>query len=234
MIDLTGQRFGRLTVLGQNQEPYRSPSGKPTRRWDCSCDCGTRTTILQSQLTSGKAKSCGCLQREKAALSAADLCGKRYGKWTALKRVPLEKPTANGTKSGWLCRCDCGTERVVLARNLVSGATKSCGCDTAQKALGRIQGDNVLGRYDGTVLSAINPKRGANKNSKTGVRGVYYSQKEGCYIAKIGLRRKSIMLGRFATIEAAEKERESAEEEYYKPLIEKEAEMRAKMTDTQN
>ena len=44
--DLTGQRFGRLTVLSLNPIPYRSPSGKPTRRWDCVCDCGNKVTVL--------------------------------------------------------------------------------------------------------------------------------------------------------------------------------------------
>lgn len=219
MKDLTGMRFGRLMVQGENPEPYRSHSGKPTRRWDCVCDCGTHITILQNQLTGGKAKSCGCLQREKASSAATDLTSKRYGKWTVLKRVPLDRPTANGTRSGWLCRCDCGTERIVLARSLVSGASKSCGCDTAQKALDRIQVGNVLGRYDGTVLSAIKPDRKANRNSKTGVKGVHYSQAEGCYKAQIGLRGKNIMLGRFSTLSAAEKARKAAEDEYYKPIL---------------
>lgn len=107
-----------------------------------------------------------------------------------------------------------------MSKSLVSGASKSCGCDTTKKALDRIQSDNVLGRYDGTVLSAIKPERGPNKNNKAGVKGVYFSRRDGCYIAKIGLRGKSIMLGRFTTLSAAERARKAAEDEFYKPLIE--------------
>jgi hypothetical protein len=31
-------------------------------------------------------------------------------------------------KGGWLCRCDCGTEKVIRTQALTSGATQSCGC----------------------------------------------------------------------------------------------------------
>lgn len=60
MADLTGQRFGRLTVL----EPV---TGRGRTKWRCRCDCG-RTTVVGSahHLTSGNTKSCGCLHDDKA------------------------------------------------------------------------------------------------------------------------------------------------------------------------
>jgi hypothetical protein len=48
-----------------------------------------------------------------------DLVGQRFNRWTVVRREP---------KSSWLCRCDCGTERVVQATALKSGRSKSCGC----------------------------------------------------------------------------------------------------------
>ena len=55
---------------------------------------------------------------------ANDLTGKRYNRWTVLRR-------SGSTKNGhavWLCRCDCGQEREVLANNLRRGESVSCGC----------------------------------------------------------------------------------------------------------
>lgn len=56
-----------------------------------------------------------------------DLTGRRFGRWTVLKQVPIPEYHAE-TCAFWLCRCDCGTEKVVSAKNLKKGATNSCGC----------------------------------------------------------------------------------------------------------
>ena len=58
--DLTGQRFGRLTVLYEAEE--RSNAGKV--RWVCQCDCGKQTTVVGAGLTSGHTQSCGCYHSE--------------------------------------------------------------------------------------------------------------------------------------------------------------------------
>ena len=44
-IDLTGQRFGKLTVI-EEVAPLTMPSGKRKTRWRCLCDCGTETLVL--------------------------------------------------------------------------------------------------------------------------------------------------------------------------------------------
>lgn len=62
MNNLTGQRFGRLTVLG----PWPPVPGGRTR-WRCICDCGQETIVGSAHhLTSGNTKSCGCLHRDSA------------------------------------------------------------------------------------------------------------------------------------------------------------------------
>lgn len=60
LIELIGRKFDRLTVLAQN--PVRALSGSV--RWDCICDCGTRSTVRGSELVNGNISSCGCLQKE--------------------------------------------------------------------------------------------------------------------------------------------------------------------------
>ena len=57
--DLTGQRFGRLTVI------KRVESNKSGTRWLCKCDCGNETVALAPNLKRGNTSSCGCLKKEK-------------------------------------------------------------------------------------------------------------------------------------------------------------------------
>lgn len=58
--DLTGQKFGRLTV----KEFYgKSRGGK--RLWLCECDCGNIKTVPTYDLKSGKVVSCGCYWKER-------------------------------------------------------------------------------------------------------------------------------------------------------------------------
>ena len=58
-IDLTGQRFGHLTVIRKNNE--RSKYGKTY--WTCQCDCGSEIAVVVASLRSGKTQSCGCKRR---------------------------------------------------------------------------------------------------------------------------------------------------------------------------
>lgn len=57
-IDLTGKRFGRLTVL------ERAPNHGKRTMWLCCCDCNTQKVVSSDELKSGKTQSCGCLHRE--------------------------------------------------------------------------------------------------------------------------------------------------------------------------
>lgn len=58
-IDLTGKRFGRLTVI-------RMLDGRKNNHivWECKCDCGTICNIRGYSMRYGKTKSCGCLEKE--------------------------------------------------------------------------------------------------------------------------------------------------------------------------
>ena len=61
-IDLTGERFGKLTVI-EKGSGYISPSGSKSTTWICKCDCGNTTVVRASSLKSGDTKSCGCLSK---------------------------------------------------------------------------------------------------------------------------------------------------------------------------
>ncbi len=54
-LDLTGQRYGRLTVLG----PAENVGSRTA--WRCLCDCGREVSVKTHHLRSGHTKSCGCI-----------------------------------------------------------------------------------------------------------------------------------------------------------------------------
>lgn len=58
-----------------------------------------------------------------------DIAGKRFGRLIALERIPPE----SGTRSKWICKCDCGNVATVSVSNLRNGHTTSCGCAVVKK-----------------------------------------------------------------------------------------------------
>lgn len=58
-LDLTGQRMGRLTVIG------RDLSRGPKVYWKCVCDCGNTTSVQTFNLIFGMTHSCGCYRVER-------------------------------------------------------------------------------------------------------------------------------------------------------------------------
>lgn len=220
-LDLTGRRFGHLLVLAEDPNPYRSPGGKPTRRWLCQCDCGNRISVLQSALTtsSNPTRSCGCVLASKKRSSANDMTGQRFGRLLVLGPTDLPSPMRNGLRLGWRCRCDCGKEIVTTRKSLLAGK-KSCGCLIKEVSAESV--DQRVGHTEGTQLTAIRPDRPANKNSKSGIKGVYWSARDGCWIAKIGFQGRTFTLGRFSRVEDATAARHEAEQKYFAPLLNKE------------
>ena len=77
--DLTGQKFGRLTVL------ERFSNKKHHTRWLCICECGNTCTPTAQDLKRGGAKSCGCLRREMHTKHGQ--CNHRlYKIWNAMRQ----------------------------------------------------------------------------------------------------------------------------------------------------
>ncbi len=82
-IDLTGQKFGRLTVT----EYSHTHDG--CAFWKCICDCGNIVVVRSRDLRSGRTKSCGCLHKEavKKMATTHGLCHDRlFSIWCAMRR----------------------------------------------------------------------------------------------------------------------------------------------------
>lgn len=115
IIDLTGQRFNKLTVIEKTPE-------RKNRQvvWKCQCDCGKITYVVGQALRTGHTKSCGCLNHEKK--DSDSLIGKTFGKLTVIKRSDF---TYNN-KIYWTCECDCGCRLDVSGTDLRNLNITSC------------------------------------------------------------------------------------------------------------
>lgn len=118
--DLTGKKYFRLTVVGLSKD--RGCDNKIL--WDCVCKCGNNTTVLGSNLSAGRVKSCGCFEIESRLKRKINLVGKAFGRLSVIS----EKGRSKDGNVMWLCRCDCGKEITTNGRNLKRGDTNSCGC----------------------------------------------------------------------------------------------------------
>lgn len=147
LIDLTGQRFGRWTVI----ERVENKCGRTC--WKCRCDCGKTKDVYAINLTRGLTQSCGCLQIEELVMRTKerveDLTGKRYGKLVVL--CATEERYSNGSIK-WKCRCDCG--KIYYSSSSDLKTRRSCGCKTR---LINLTGSK-FGRL--TVIGRANDKKG--------------------------------------------------------------------------
>lgn len=79
-IDITGNKYGHLTVLRRGEDLIKK-NGKRDTRWYCSCDCGNdkEILVLGYNLKNGNTTSCGC-EHLKNAIRSGKLTGKINGK----------------------------------------------------------------------------------------------------------------------------------------------------------
>lgn len=82
LIDISGQRFGRLLVIDKANIKNSSAQTK----WNCKCDCGKLTCVTGRDLKKFFTSSCGCLRREnKANLSHGKSDTSVYKIWQLMK-----------------------------------------------------------------------------------------------------------------------------------------------------
>lgn len=118
-IDLTGQVFGRLTVISLKH--INTDTGA---NWLCICRCGNKVIVPAYRLRNKHTQSCGCYKKEKTHEKLfEDLTERIYGR---LKVISFDKIEKN--KTFWLCQCTCGNKISVRATDLKNRKTQSCGC----------------------------------------------------------------------------------------------------------
>lgn len=119
--DYTGQQFGYLTVL--EMQYIMDKNGKSRAFARCQCICGNIVSRKIDTLKKSERPSCGCMRaniiQEKCR---KDLTGKRFSRLFVQKMLWDNRPTK------CICVCDCGATTEVIATQLTSGKTQSCGC----------------------------------------------------------------------------------------------------------
>lgn len=189
--DITGQKFGRLTVLAYDEKLSKQKGGS---YWRCQCDCGNNKSFLKSNLITGKTSSCGCYNRDAVrARCLKDLTGQHFGNLTVIE---FDEDLSNVRgHTYWKCQCICGNIKSVLSSALIQKHTTSCGClrtsvgehniaqilETNQipyikeyqiKELGKLRYDfylpnmNRLIEFDGVQHFENNPASKWNQNGK--------------------------------------------------------------------
>lgn len=115
IIDLTGNRYGKLTVICKSEVRKRNIVS-----WDCVCDCGNTIIVTGQELRRGDTSSCGC-NRNKG--KPKDYTGQRRG---SLVAVSSTGRTCNNSDYYWNFLCDCGNTRVMSIGAFTSKPHPSC------------------------------------------------------------------------------------------------------------
>lgn len=205
--DLTGKRYGKLTVLRLEKQRENDRSS-----WLCQCDCGNQCIVTAYSLHYRKRKSCGCLHRELEAGQAEDLTGQVFGRLTALQ--PADIHDGKGSVL-WKCHCECGTQINVSQDSLVQGYYRSCGCVRQERQ------ENLhenLTFVDRTCVEVLERRKSRSDNT-SGFRGVSRGP-DGKWLVTIGLQSKRYYVGLYSNFNDAVKSRLQIEEALHGGFVE--------------
>ena len=218
--DFTNKTVGNLMVIGLHG---KDKLGNFT--WNCICKCGKQIVATSHMLNAKKITDCGCCKKNKANEYRI------VGEVAYVKMITSEKVMI------------CDAKEWESLKNFHWNASKKDGY-----AMASIEGKTVLYHHlilkakDGYVRDHINRNRldnrkcnlryatlranvlnkGIPKNSTSGCCGVTFEKRLGKWRAYIYCKSKMLHIGYFDNQEDAINARRVAEEEYYKPIIEKE------------
>lgn len=227
--DLTGQKFGRLTVVGT--------VGKRGNYyyWKCRCDCGNEITTRGTNLTSGATKSCGCLNLENV----------RSEKKRKLNIYYIKGETVYVELSNTKETMVCDLEDWEKLKNCTWHKGKTGYAETSNVMRNERQRIRkfhieIMGKREGFVIDHINRNSLDNrknnlrfvsqhanttnqrirKTNTSGITGVFKRRDTGKWSAGIMVDGRAIRLGCYNTKEEAAEARRKGEEKYFKPLFE--------------
>lgn len=138
-----------------------------------------------------------------------DYVGKRFNHLTLIKNS--NKLDKHNSKLA-LFQCDCGNIKELVFTQVLSGEVTSCTCKNK-------------GKNSNLALESVRDKKiefyqnKTQKNNKTGYTGISYIN--GKYRVRIQINHKSKHIGYFNDLQDAIKARKSAEEKYFKPILDK-------------
>ena len=220
-VDLTGQKFGKLTVIKKEKSSADGDS-----KWLCECECGNSIIMQGASLrkTVVIPKSCGCLQkdfmrkRNKANKkhNTYDLNGDYGIGYSSNDNEEFYFDLEDYDKIKdyyWSANTDgymystCDDEYILMHRLIIDENNPEMQVDH----FNRNRKDNRKENLKSVTPQHNNWNRGMNQNNKSGVTGVRWNKKAEKWIAYI--MRKH--LGTFNSFEDAVKARKRAEQKYF-------------------
>ena len=237
--DLTGRKFGRLTVVKQSED---FPNGKrKAAGWYVFCECNPDNIfrVRQSDLKNGHTRSCGCLLSENARIvgklndgskhkkyNTYNLSGE-YGIGYTLKGEEFYFDLEDYDKIKNYCWMinDNGYVVTRINKNFVFMHRFILNLTDKDVVVDHIYHNKTDNRKS-QLRTCSNTENSRNatigKNNKSGVVGVYFNKEKGKWEATIKVNRKTIYLGRFENIEDAVKCRLEAQDKYFGDFSNKE------------
>lgn len=231
---MTGQRFGKLTVIKQ-VEDYISPKGEKRSQWLCECDCEEKNRIITTGnfLKRKHTQSCGCLQKEKASKIGKET--KKYNTYNlsggfgigyTLKGEEFYFDLEDFDKikdycwridsNGYVITSDFfDNYKTLKFHRLVMGMPND-EFDIDHKHGVNTRNDNRKEENLRIVTRTQNAMNsGLQSNNTSGVTGVSWCSTYDKWIARITVNKKRIYLGSFDNFEDAVMIRKRAEEKYF-------------------
>ena len=220
-LDLTGQKFNRLTVLKRVENKGRNAM------WECECSCGNpiHTIVSSANLKSGKVKSCGCLNREKTIERNKHPKRNEYffyddyikgitkeGEEFFIDKEDFEKIEQYCWHSHYVKRrsnyvsCTFKGKRLYIHRIIMD-------CSDKELVVDHIDGNPLNNRKNNLRICT----KAENSQNSTGynpdLRGI--TIRGGSYGVHIRSNGKNVWLGSYHSLEEAQKVRDNAELVYF-------------------
>ena len=223
LIDLTGRKFGKLTVV-KRVEDNISKSGYKSAQWLCVCDCGNEVIVTGRNLKTNNTKSCGCLQKEIVSktnkkYNTYDLTGE-YGIGYTSKGEEFYFDLEDYNKIKSHCWFFDGYDRYIAAN--INGKKVhlhkiilKCKNNTEVDHINRKKYDCRKSNLRIATRSQNSMNKDLRSNNTSGVTGVNWNKKENKWESRISVNNKAVRLGYYSCFDDAVKARLVGEKYYY-------------------
>ena len=115
---MIGTKVGKWLIIEQVKVPQK---GSVFRYYSCQCECGVLKNVRADGLRNGRSTQCEECRKRERYIDTSSMINQKYGEWLVLFEADRDKSSRK-----LVCRCKCGTERIIPASTLKLGKNKQC------------------------------------------------------------------------------------------------------------